>query len=194
MSYQFIEVSSKEQLEKAFKFRYDILNEKDETRSYLKDCRDGRETDEYDAYSVHFAAFDTAGEMIAYTRLIHHSPIGYPMTNYIDYDHENWHFNPEKLGEFSRIFVSPKIRSIEKLKPLFNTLKIIGYIKMKDLNITYTFGALEKSFFRLLRMLDFPYVRIGDIQPYFGLRYPCILYTDELCASNSELFKECTVQ
>jgi N-acyl-L-homoserine lactone synthetase len=190
MSYQFIEVSSKEQLEKVFAFRYGILDEKDETRAYLIDCKDGRETDEYDLYSVHFAAFDEVGEIIAYTRLVHHSPIGYPMTNFIHYDTERWHFDPELLGEFSRIFVSPKIRSIEKLKPLFSTLKIIGYTKMVDLNIHYTFGALEKSFFRLLNMLHFPYHRIGDIQQYFGHRYPCILYTDELRSANPELFEE----
>lgn len=194
MSYQFIEVSSKEQLDKVFAFRYAILDEKDETRAYLKNCKNGLETDEYDAYSVHFAAFDVAGEVIAYTRLVHHSPIGYPMTNFIDYDFKTWHFDPEKLGEFSRIFVSPKIRSIEMLKPLFNSLKIIGYTKMASLNIAYTFGALEKSFLRLLGILGFPYKRIGNLQPYFGQRYPCILYTDELRNANLELFKESAVQ
>jgi len=194
MSYQFIEVSSQEQLEKVFKFRYDILDEKDETRVYLKDCKNGRETDEYDAYSVHFAAFDTAGEMIAYTRLVHHSPIGYPMTKFIGYDKEVWQFEPAFLGEFSRIFVAPSMRSIEKLKPLFNTLKLVGYAKMVDLNISYTLGALEKPFFRLLRILGFPYHRMGDLQPYFGSRYPCVLYTDELNKANLELFDESKVQ
>jgi len=194
MSYQFIEVSSKEHLDKVFAFRYEVLNEKEETRVFLKDCKDGRETDEYDAYSVHFAAFDTAGEIVAYFRFIHHSSIGYPMTKYIQYDKEVWHFDPQFLGELSRIFVIPRLRSIPNLKPLFDSLKVVVFTKMEELDISYTFGALEKSFFRLLRILHFPYHRIGDLQPYFGSRYPAILYTDELRSANPELFNESTVQ
>lgn len=193
MSYQFIEVTTEDQLEKVYAFRYKILDEKEETRNYLKNCEVGRETDEYDAYSVHFAAFDEDGEVIAYTRLVHHSPIGYPMTNFINYDTNTWHFDPERLGEFSRIFVAPRIRSIQQLKPLFDTLKVVGYAKMIDLNVAYTFGALEKSFFRLLNMFHFNYKQIGELQPYFGQRYPCILYTDELRSANPELIGKSTI-
>ncbi|MGB6019319.1 MAG: GNAT family N-acyltransferase [Sulfurimonadaceae bacterium] len=104
MSYQFIEVTSEDLLEKVFAFRYGIVCEKLGV-SELEGCEPNRETDEYDAYSEHFAAFDEVGEVIAYTRLIHHSPIGYPATNHLDYDTDTWHFDPEQLGEFSRIFV-----------------------------------------------------------------------------------------
>jgi len=192
MSYQFIEVSSKEQLDKVFAFRYEIVCEKLGVNE-LDYCESGRETDEYDAYSVHFAAFDEAGEVAACTRLIHHSPIGYPTTNNMEYDTVTWNFDQDSLGEFSRIFVSPKLRSIEKLKPLFNSLKTIGNAKMVDLNISYTLGSLEKPFFRLLRILGFPYQRIGDLQSYVGLRYPCIMYTDELHSANPEMFKDTSV-
>jgi len=192
MSYQFKEVSSKEQLDKVFAFRYEILEEREETRILLKDCEKGREIDKYDAYAVHFAAFDEADEIVAYVRLIHHSPIGYPTTNNMNYDSDNWHFDPELLGEFSRIFVSPRLRSIPTLMPLFDTLKIVICDKMDELKISYTLGALEKSFFRLLHMLDFPYHRIGDFQSYLGHRYPSILYTDELKMANLELCKDST--
>ena len=194
MSYQFIEVTTEEQLEKVYAFRYNILDEKEETRAYLKDCEVGRETDKYDTYSVHYAAFDEEREIVAYTRLIHHSPIGYPATNYLKYDTDTWHFDPERLGEISRLFVSPKIRNIQELKPLFDTLKIIGCGKMVELNISYTFSALEKSFLRLLKMLHLPYKRIGEPQPYFGQRCPCILFTDEILADNPELFIESATQ
>ncbi len=194
MSYQFIEVTSEDQFKKVFAFRYDILNEKDVTRVLLENCEIGHETDEYDAYSEHFAAFNEVGDVIAYTRLIHHSPIGYPTTNHMSYDTSTWHFDPEQLGEFSRIFVSPKIRSIQELKPLFDTLKVIGYSKIAEHNISYTLGALEKPFFRLLNILQFPYKKIGDLQPYLGQRYPCILYTDETLSANPELFNESATQ
>lgn len=192
MSYQFIEVSSKEQLDKVFAFRYQIVCEKLGVTE-LENCQANQETDEYDAYSVHFAAFDEADEVVACIRLIHHSSVGYPTTNNMEYDTVVWNFDLQRLGELSRIFVSPKLRSIEKLKPLFDSLKVVVFTKMEDLGISYTLGALEKPFFRLLRILRFPYKRIGDIQTYIGQRYPCIVYTDELRAANPELFKESIV-
>ena len=190
MSYQFIEVTTEDQLEKVYAFRYAILDEKEETRVYLKNCEVGRETDKYDAYSIHYAAFNEAGKVMAYTRLIHHSPIGYPATNYLKYDTDTWHFDPEQLAEFSRIFVSHKIRSIQEIRPLFDTIKNLVYPKIEELNIAYILGALEKPFLRLLNMLQLPYKRIGELQPYFGQRYPCIMYTDETIAANPELFNE----
>lgn len=193
MSYQFIEVTTQDQLEKVFAFRYEIVCEKLGV-SELEGCEPNRETDEYDAYSDHYAAFDEEGEVIACTRLIHHSPIGYPTTNNMSYDSDIWQFEQEKLGEFSRIFVSPKIRSIQQLRPLFDSLKVVGYSKIEEHGIAYTLGALEKSFFRLLGMLQFPYKRIGDLQSYITPRYPCIMYTDEAVAINPELFGNSTIK
>jgi len=192
MSYQFIEVSSKEQLEKVFAFRYQIVCEKLGV-SELENCQVGREIDEYDAYSIHFAAFDEEDEIVACVRLIHHSSVGYPTTNNMVYDTDTWNFDPARVGELSRIFVTPRLRSIEKLKPLFDSLKVVVFTKMEELNISYTFGALEKPFFRLLRILRFPYKCIGDLQAYVGQRYPCIIYTNELRVANSKLFKDCTI-
>jgi len=193
MSYQFIEVSSKEHLDKVFAFRYEILNEREETRVLLKDCKEERERDKYDDFSAHFVAFDEADEVVAYVRLIHHSPIGYPTANNMEYDTVVWNFNQEQLGELSRVFVATRLRSIEKLKPLFNSLKVVVFTKMEDLNIDYTFGALEKPFFRLLRILHFPYKRIGGFQTYLGQRYPCIVNTNELREANPKLFEDTTV-
>ena len=106
MSYRFIEVTTEDQLEKVYAFRYTILDERDETRVVLKNCKNGQESDKYDAYSTHYAAFDEAGEVVACTRLIHHSPIGYPTTNHMNYDTNTWHFDQEQLGELSRVCVT----------------------------------------------------------------------------------------
>ncbi|MDA3946925.1 MAG: GNAT family N-acetyltransferase [Helicobacteraceae bacterium] len=187
MSYQFVEVTSEDQLEKVYAFRYDIVCEKLGVTE-LEGCEPNRETDEYDAYSEHYAAFDENGEVIACTRLIHHSPIGYPTTNNMDYDRDNWHFDPEKLAEFSRIFVSPKIRSIKELQPLFNTMKSLVYPKVQELEISYILGALEKPFLRLLNILQLPYKPIGDLQSYITPRFPCIMYTNETIEVNPEIY------
>jgi hypothetical protein len=189
MSYQFIEVTTEEELEKVYAFRYQIVCEKLGV-SELDFCEPGRETDEYDAYSEHYAAFDESGEVMAYTRLIHHSPIGYPTTNNMNYDTDTWYFDPEQLAEFSRIFVSPKIRSIQELRPLFDTMKILVYPKIEELNIAYILGALEKPFLRL----RLPYKSIGDLQLYITPRYPCIMYTDETVSVNPEFFGQSATQ
>lgn len=193
MSYTFIEVTLADQLEKVFAFRYKIICEKMGI-SKLENCEAGCETDEYDAYSEHFAAFDEEGEVVSCVRIIHHSPIGYPTTNHMNYKTDIWHFDPERLGELSRIFVAPQIRGIQNLKPLLDTFKTVLCDKLTELELSYTLGALEKPFFRLLRILHFPYRQIGDLQPYIGQRYPCILYTDELRTANPELFIESTLQ
>ena len=189
MSYQFIEVTSEEQLEKVYAFRYKILDEKDETRVLLEHCKNRKETDEYDIYSEHFAAFNEAGEVVAYTRLIHHSPLGYPTENNMKTNIDKLQLGAEKFAELSRIFISEHLRNRKDTRLLIEGLKIIGYNKMAALGIEYTYGALEKPFLRLLNMYNLPYQAIGEEQNYATPRYPCLLYTHDLEVANPELLQ-----
>ena len=186
MSYQFIEVTSEKELEKVFAFRYQIVCEKLGV-SELDNCELGRETDEYDAYSEHFAAFDEHGEVVACTRLIHHSPIGYPTDNHMKTDIDKKQFDIDKFAELSRIFIASHMRNLKDTRSLIEGLKVIGYHKMAVLGIEYTYGALEKPFLRLLNMYKLPYKAIGEEQHYITPRYPCLLYTHELEAANPKL-------
>jgi N-acyl-L-homoserine lactone synthetase len=186
MSYQFIEVTSEKELEKVYAFRYQIVCEKlgvDE----LDNCEFGRETDEYDAYSEHFAAFDENDEVVACTRLIHHSPLGYPTDNNMKTDIDKKQFEVDKFAELSRIFIASHLRNLKDTRSLIEGLKVIGYNKMAALGIEYTYGALEKPFLRLLNMYKLPYKAIGEEQHYITPRYPCLLYTHELEAVNPKL-------
>ncbi len=177
-------------LEKVYAFRYEILREKEATREIVAHITNGLENDDYDAFSIHFAACDKNEDVIACTRLIHHSPIGLPTLNNMKHSCLPQICDPKHLGEFSRIFVSPKLRGIKQLHPLFDSLKLIGYTTMKELDIQDTVGVLEPPFFRLLRMLGFPYTKIGELQSYFGLRYPARLNTRALYEANLELYRK----
>jgi len=186
MATMFVEAVTQEQLAKVFAFRYKIVCEK-EWVSGLDICTPGYETDAYDDYAIQFAAFGDDGEVDACVRLIHHSPIGYPAANSMKLDIDSSRFDPDKVAELSRIYVSEKKRGMQETKRLFQGLKEIVYTKGIELGIEYTYGGLEKSFLKLLNMFNYPYKPIGEEQDYFGRRYPCIMYTRDLEAENPDL-------
>lgn len=187
--FKFLEVKDKEMLDKAFAFRYDVFKDTEILKEYFyaNNFEDGKEQDEYDSYSIHFLALDTNGEVSANVRLIYNSPIGYPTENNMKFD--NSMFDRDKLGELSRIFVNTKYRDIRTTKFLIEGLNKLIYIKLRELNLQYTYGALEASFLRLLNMYKMPYELIGEKQldGKLGLRYPCILYTEKFSSENPRL-------
>ncbi len=188
-NFTFLEVSDKELLDKVYEFRYKVFMEI--YPEYMKslDLPDNKEKDEYDAYSAHFAALNERGEVSATMRIIYNSPIGYPTENNVKF--ANSMFAREKLGEMSRIFIDSRYRSIKTSKVIMDGFKKLTYSKMIDLGIEYTYGYLEESFLRLLQMYKIPYQTIGEKQehPEFGVRYPCIMYRDELGKENAKLLK-----
>ncbi|MBE0514350.1 GNAT family N-acyltransferase [Sulfurimonas sp.] len=189
MNFTFLEVCDKELLERVFAFRYKILLETYPEYLEVSGYSDAKEHDKYDNYSVHFAALDDDGEVCATVRLIHHSPIGYPTENSMAFD--NSMFKRDKLGEMSRIFVDTKYRNIQTTKKIIQAVKTFMYIKMMKLGIEYTYGSLEESFLRLLRIYKMNYNTLGKKQKYehadVGMRYPSILYTERLGADNPEI-------
>lgn len=188
-NFTFLEVSDKKLLDKVYEFRYKILEEV--YPEYLKTTglKNEKEHDVYDPYAAHFAGLNKDGEVCATVRLIYNSPIGYPTENNAKFD--NSMFKREKLGEMSRIFVDKKYRNIKTTKVIIEAVKRYMYVKMMQEGIEYTYGHLEKSFIRLLKIYKMPYHSVGEEQehPEIGVRYPCILYTEELGKVNPELIK-----
>jgi len=189
VNFTFLEVTKKEVLEKVFAFRYKILKEIYPVYLQKAGLKEEKEYDKYDAYAVHFVALNEEGEVCATVRLIYHSPIGYPTENSMKFD--NSMFERDKLGEMSRIFVDKKYRSMQTTRIIIEAVKRYMYVKMVQEGIEYTYGYLEKSFLRLLRIYKMPYHPIGEIykDENIGLRYPCILYTQELGNANPQLIK-----
>ena len=68
-------------LEKSYRLRYQVYCVE---RHYLNaaDYPDQRETDEFDAHSVHVGAIDSYGELAGTARLIRANPHGFPMFRY----------------------------------------------------------------------------------------------------------------
>ena len=186
MNFKFLEVNDDDLLKKVFEFRYNIFLEI--YPDYLKNLnlQEEQEQDKYDPFSVHFVALNKDGEICATVRLIHSSPLGYPTENYMKTDSDS--FEREKLGELSRIFIDSKYRKLRTTKFIIHGLIKLIYIKMIQLGVEYTYGSLESSFLRLLKIYKLNYVTIGEEQmhKYFGLRHPCILHTKQLALDNPQ--------
>jgi len=189
MNFTFLEVTNCDMLEKVFAFRYKVLLEI--YPEYIKNScfKDSKEHDKYDQYSFNFAALDEDGEVCATVRLIHNSPVGYPTENGMIFNKDM--FERDKLAEMSRIFIDTKHRNMKNTKIIIEQIKKMLYFKMLDLGIEYSYGSLETSFLRLLKIYKICYTTIGEgqVHGYFGLRYPCILYTKQIKIDNPELFK-----
>lgn len=189
MNFTFLEVEDSDLLEKVFAFRYKILLQIYPEYIEASNLLNNKEYDKYDTYSVHFAAIDRDGEVCATVRLIYNSPLGYPTENGMTFDSSM--FERDKLGEMSRIFVDAKYRNIQTTKIIIKNLNELIYFKMMELGIEYTYGSLEESFLRLLRIYKMNYATIGEKQEHgsFGLRYPSILYTKQLGADNPQIIE-----
>ena len=191
INFIFTEVKDKKILEKVFSFRYKVITKTKMFQEYVKDTdfANNQETDMYDPYSEHFAALDKHGNICATVRLIHHSKHGYPTENSMEIDSSN--FEKKHLGEISRIFIDPIYRNHLISKIIMNKLNELLYIKMIELDIRYTYGALEPRFIRLLKMNNMNYEILSPLQNHgkMGLRHPCILYTKDLGDNNPEFIK-----
>lgn len=189
MNFTFLEVKDSALLDKVFAFRYKVLLEIYPEYIEASGFLDNKEYDKYDAYSAHFAAIDKDGEVCATVRLIYNSPLGYPTENGMIFDKSM--FERDKLGEMSRIFVDAKYRNIKTTMDIMDGLKKLMYSKMMNLGIEYTYGSLEDSFLRLLRIYKMNYATIGEKQEHrpFGFRHPSILYTKQLGVDNPQIME-----
>ncbi len=188
--FKYVEAKNEELIKKIYRFRCTIAC--DELKILKReDFLDGLEFDEYDKYSVHFAALDESGEVVSCLRVVHHSPIGYPTENGMKIDRDLSYIDRERIGEMSRIFIRSDCRNMRDTKQIIELIKINVCPKMKELGVDYSFGALEKSFHRLLDMFGMPYEIIGELQMYAGkMRYPALLSTQKFIEVNPELCRK----
>jgi len=171
-------------LQDVFSFRYKILSEIYPEYIQQAQCTNNQEFDKYDDYAIQYVIVNENDDMCATVRLIHHSPIGYPTENSLKFDKSQ--FQREHLGEISRIFVNKNYRNFKTTKAIIEVVKKMMYDKMKELEIYYSYGSLEKNFLRLLHMYKMPYEPLAEPQEHglFGVRYPCVLYTTKLGKDN----------
>ncbi len=190
----FFEVIDENMMDRIYRFRYDIVCE--ELGFFDKSLYpDQKERDEYDQYSTHYVALDDECNIAATTRLIHHSPIGYPTPKHLDIYPEVKNlldtYKKERIGEISRVFVAKKHRNMADTKRIISNF-VVGkiYPKTKELGIEYLYAAMEKRFIRLTRMLHIRFDTIGPLQSGYGSpRYPCLLSIKRLERDNPMLIE-----
>ncbi len=191
--FKYVEAKDEELIKEIYRFRCQIAC--DELKILNReDYPDGLETDEYDKYSIHLAILNENDEVVSCLRLIYNSAIGYPTQNEMVIEKDISFIESGKLGEISRIFIHSRYRDMRSTKVIIESLKKEVCKKMIELDIEYSFGALEKSFHRLLRILNMPYEIVGKKQMHGGrMRYPAILSTQKLIEVNhyfNELMEE----
>ncbi len=184
--FNFICVTTQEILEKVHRFRYKIMHEE---LGWIEANSTKKERDAYDDYSDHFAVLNSDDEICCTTRLIHHSPIGYPTERFLDLQQPQYQYERNKLAELSRIFIGKKYRNMRETKLFISTIaKTLAYEKMKKHEIEYCYGMLEPRFLKLVNMFKIPYKPISVIvQDYNKLKFPSILHVRELEEQNPQL-------
>ncbi len=107
-NFRFVKATSDELKDEIFRLRY---------RTYVEefgfekpeDHPDGRETDEYDRFAIHFAALNGHGDVVGTIRLILGSEIGFPVEHASNLSDE-FKTPAKQTAEISRLTISKKIR------------------------------------------------------------------------------------
>ncbi|AVR94757.1 PEP-CTERM/exosortase system-associated acyltransferase [Pseudoduganella armeniaca] len=212
--FQFVEVPADEYegelMRQIQRLRYEVYCVE---RNFLdcEDYKDQLETDEYDRYSAHFAAFNDEREIIGTVRLVHPAEhMLYPFESHCTV-FDDFRFPPrEKAGEISRLVVrktyrrrrgdsmegvsrefvqggsatpSPRLREQRGNSPLL----LLGLYKemyrhSRRNGIRYWYAAMERSLARSLDRMGFKFVPIGPATDYYGPVTPHIVDLDELSA------------
>lgn len=137
---------------------------------------DGLETDPFDAYCEHIAAFDRTGNMVGSIRMLHHSPIGYPTQ--ISYDIGDYltPYDPSTISELSRIIIAPGYRGFASARMILLSAYQPIFRRSRELGIKVWVGNFERRFIRLLGLLGLQFTVIGKgVHHHNKLRLPAVL-------------------
>jgi N-acyl amino acid synthase of PEP-CTERM/exosortase system len=200
-------------LESAYRLRFDVYCVE---RAYLppQDYPSGREIDEFDAHSLHFSAFNRAGDTVGTIRLVQPNSTGFPLLQHCQLHDE---VIPDEIVEISRLAVSKRYRrraedDIYGITPeqimvpdprpeerrrrpeiVLGLYKII-YQESKRRGITHWLAAMERSLVRLLWRYGFSFEAIGPEVDYYGPVTPYITKIAEIerdvLAIRPSIFKE----
>ncbi len=206
ISFRFLKVDSPELLKKVFHLRYQV---------YCHECKflnpddypDEWEIDQYDPYSIHFAAIDQDDTVVGTIRLIKNcAPVPFPIEVHCKPIIENNGLIRDKIAEISRLVVSKEFRRRKddnitgmesylscKDRSVGNILElkdyrrkrpeiVLGlykamYHESKRQNLTYWFAAMEKKLWEVLNRIGIQFRQIGEEIDYYG---PVIPYFESI--------------
>ena len=103
--FEFIEAESEELKKAIYRIRYNVyVDEYGFER--IEDHPNGHETDEYDPYSIHYAALNATHDIIGTIRMVLHSDKGFPIEHAIrKLDFVGEKPEPNRIAEISRLAV-----------------------------------------------------------------------------------------
>lgn len=165
---------SRSDLNDIFRLRYRIYCEEFEYIEKDK-FQEKMEMDEYDSHSVHFLIRDKQARLVATTRLILSSSVGFPLEKNF-----KLYFDPKKIhrnqvAEISRLIVVPEFRKQTLMLLLIRGM--FHYVRVNGIN--YVYSVMDESLTPRLIKMGFPFHQIGNTAPYQGMTTPYILDVNE---------------
>lgn len=170
---------SAQALARIHQLRYDVYCVE---RRFLERCGypGGQERDCYDLQSIHFAATDGDGEVLAAVRLVLDSPLGFPLERYVGHWPQRFRgVARSETAEVSRLIVAKGHRSspVERHLVLRGLLREV-YEECRRVGIVGLLAAMEAPLCRLLRRLQLPFDPAGEEIPYLGTVIPYFARVD----------------
>jgi N-acyl amino acid synthase of PEP-CTERM/exosortase system len=184
-----IDFSDKETMEQIYRLRFDVYCRE---CSFIKetDYPDERETDQYDAQSIHFGAFNSYGEIIGTLRMIKPAPLALPIQSYCP---DITLQKDVSSVEISRLIISRKLRRrandkmyyepevedrvirnaqnqefIRRARPMAFGLYREMYRESKAQGIVHWYTLMEKALWLLLSLHGFKFHCIGKEVDFYG--------------------------
>jgi N-acyl amino acid synthase of PEP-CTERM/exosortase system len=155
-----------------------------------------RETDEFDAHSVHFAATNERREMVATLRLVHDSALGFPLETHAGTLSQEYRRLPrDKTAEISRLIVArsyrrrtndglygqelgdpekdAQMRAEASYRRSQYPLILFGlfkemYLESVRMGLEYWVAAMEAGLQRMLSRFGLGLHQVGEPMSYYG--------------------------
>jgi N-acyl-L-homoserine lactone synthetase len=147
------------EMDELLRLRYQVYCKE---KQWLKadDYPDGRETDQFDAHSVHFLALKN-NEVAGTVRAIFPSESGLPITNLFRIT------VPESVihyVEISRLAVDKDARGLEFTIGLLHAL----FSWCVERGVTHGYAVLENNLLEFLMRIGYPFKKVGDQKFLYG--------------------------
>lgn len=175
-----------------------------EERGYEQPCNflDGLETDEYDEYSINFAAIlEPTQEVVGTIRLILCAVEEFPVETFFELTKDKAVVPREKKGEVSRLALSREYRHSLSQQSIFcsefdRTKVIRGLFRCVakeslSRGISHLYAVMGRALPVLLAKERITFTQIGPEKDYHGLRAPYLGSVKEIFDQNKVLFYGC---
>lgn len=171
-----------DELDSVFRLRYQVYCLE---RGYecQEDYPDGRETDEYDQYSLHFIAC-SGTKPVGTVRLILPNPLAFPIEKHCGVDIASISRGDTRVAEISRLAVSSEALKEGAISKSMVTIGLIRELfhanRLHGLGIRHVFAVMSGGLERRLKRCGIRFMPAGKPVHYHGARTPFYTSPDEV--------------